>query len=91
MKAYKQIRRGQTKVITAVIGGSAVIAMTLSMALHEEQAPTGSGVTTGAALIQAGPGMSLGDTATATTPPASPETSVAAPPVKATPFGGAGS
>ena len=35
--------------------------------------------------------MTMGQTATTTTPPAAPETSVAAPPVKATPFGGAGS
>ena len=78
--------------IAAVIGGSAIAAMALGTALHEEQAPGASGgVATGATFIKAGPGMTLGDTATTTTPPAAPETSVAAPPVKATPYGGAGS
>ncbi len=32
--------------------------------------------------------MTLGDTATTTTPPTAPETSVAAPAVKAPPYGG---
>jgi predicted metal-binding membrane protein len=92
MKENQQIRQARAKVIAAVIGGSAVAAMALSMTLHEEQAPGASGgVATGATFIQEGPDMTLGDTATTTTPPAAPETSVAAPPVKATPFGGAGS
>ena len=76
--------------IAAVIGGSAVAAMALGTALHEEQAPGASGgVATGATFIQGS--MTMGQTATTTTPPAAPETSVAAPPVKATPYGGAGS
>lgn len=92
MKENQQIRQARVKMIAAVVGGSAVVAMALSMTLHDEQAPAPSGgVATGATFIQEGPGMSLGDTATTTTPPAAPETSVAAPPVKATPFGGAGS
>jgi hypothetical protein len=89
MKANQRVRRGRVKVIAAVIGGSAVVAMgALSVALHEEQAPGASGgVATGATFIQGG-GMTLGQTATTTTPPAAPETSVAVPPVKAKPFGG---
>jgi len=89
MKANRRVRQGRVKVIAAVIGGSAVVAMAgLSMALHEEQAPGASGgVATGATFIQGG-GMTLGQTATTTTPPTAPETSVAVPPVKAKPFGG---
>ena len=88
MKANQQVRRGRVKVIAAVIGGSAVVAMgALSVALHEEQAPGASGgVATGATFIQGS--MTMGDTATTTTPPVAPETSVAVPPVKAKPFGG---
>jgi hypothetical protein len=89
MKANQRVRQGRVKVIAAVIGGSAVVAMAgLSMALHEEQAPGASGgAAAGATFIQGG-GMTLGQTATTTTPPAAPETSVAVPPVKAKPFGG---
>ena len=89
MKSNQQVRQGRVKVITAVIGGSAVVAMgALSVALHDEQAsgPSG-GVATGANFIEGG-GMTLGGTATTTTPPASLATSVAVPPVKAKPFGG---
>ena len=91
MKSNQQVRQGRVKVFAAVIGGSAVVAMgALSVALHEEQASGASGgVATGATFIQGS--MTMGQTATTTTPPAAPETSVAAPPVKATPFGGAGS
>ena len=89
MKSNQQVRQGQVKVFAAVMGGSAVLAMgALSVALHEEQASGESGgVATGATFIQGG-GMTLGQTATTTTPPAAPETSVAVPPVKAKPFGG---
>ena len=75
--------------IAAVIGGSAVAAMALGTALHEEQAPGASGgVATGATFIQGVGNMTMGQTATPTTPPASLATSVAVPPVKAKPFGG---
>ena len=86
MKSNQQVRQGRVKLFAAVMGGSAVLAMgALSVALHEEQAsgPSG-GVATGATFIQGGD-MTLGQTATTTTPPAAPETSFAVPPVKATP------
>ena len=88
MKSNQQVRQGRVKAFAAVIGGSAVVAMgALSVALHEEQAPGASGgVATGATFIQGS--MTMGQTATTTTPPAVPETSVAVPPVKAKPFGG---
>ena len=88
MKSNQQVRQGRVKVFAAVIGGIAVVAMgALSVALHEEQAPGASGgVATGATFIQGT--MTMGQTATTTTPPAAPETSVAAPAVKAPPYGG---
>ena len=88
MKSNQQVRQGRVKVFAALIGGSAVVAMgALSVALHEEQASSASGgVATGATFIQGS--MTMGQTATTTTPPAVPETSVAVPPVKAKPFGG---
>ena len=84
MKSNQQVRQGRVKVFAAVLGGSAVVAMgALSVALHEEQASGASGgVVTGATFIQGG-SMTLGQTATTTTPPAAPETSVAAPPLTA--------
>jgi hypothetical protein len=87
MKSNQQVRQGRVKVFAAVIGGSAVVAMgALNVALHEEQAPGApGGVATGATFIQGS--MTMGETATTTTPPAAPETSVAAPPVKAPPHG----
>jgi hypothetical protein len=89
MKSNQQVRQGRVKVFAAIIGGSAVVAMgALSVALHEEQASGASGgAATGATFIQGGD-MTLGETATTTTPPAAPETSVAVPPVKAPPYGG---
>jgi hypothetical protein len=88
MKSNQQVRQGRVKVFAAVMG-SAIVAMgALSVALHEEQASGASGgVATGATFIQGG-GMTLGETATTTTPPTAPATSVAVPPVKAKPFGG---
>jgi hypothetical protein len=90
MKSNQQARQGRVKVFAAVIGGGAVVAMgALSVALDEEQAPGASGgVATGATFIQGS--MTMGQTATTTTPPAAPETSVAAPAVKAPPYGGGG-
>ena len=89
MKSNQQVWQGRVKVFAAVIGGSAVLAMgALSVVLHEEQASgAAGGAATGATFIQGGD-MTLGETATTTTPPAAPETSVAVPPVKAKPFGG---
>ena len=86
MKSNQQVRQGRVKVFAAVIGGSAVVAMgALSVALHEEQASGASGgVATGATFLQEA-SMTMGQTATATTPPTAPETSVAVPPVKAKP------
>ena len=86
MKSNQQVRQGWVKVFAAVMGGSAVVAMgAVSVALHDDQASGASGgVATGATFIQGG-GMTLGQTATTTTPPAAPATSFAVPPVKATP------
>jgi hypothetical protein len=91
MKSNQQVRQGWDKVFAAVIGGSAVVAMgALSLALHEEQASGApGGVATGATFIQ-GSSMTMGQTATTTTPLAAPETSVAVPAVKAPPYGGGG-
>jgi len=77
MKSNQQVRRGRVKVFAAVMGGSAVVAMgALNVALYEEQASGASGgVATGATFIQGS--MTMGQTATTTTPPAAPETSVA--------------
>jgi hypothetical protein len=90
MKLNQQVRQGRVKVFAAVVGGAAVVAMgALSVALDAEQAPGASGgVATGATFIQGS--MTMGQTATTTTPPAAPETSVAAPAVKAPPYGGGG-
>jgi hypothetical protein len=88
MKSNQQVRPGRVKVFAAVIGGSAVFAMgALSVALHEEQASGASGgVATGTTFIQGS--MTMGDTATTTTPPAAPVTSIASPPMTAsTPAG----
>jgi hypothetical protein len=70
MKSNQQVRQGRVKVFAAVMGGSAVVAMgALSVALHEEQAPGASGgVAAGTTFIQGS--MTMGDTATTTTPPA---------------------
>jgi hypothetical protein len=77
------IRRTNVKMLAAVIGGSAVVAMgALTMAITQEQA-TPATIT--------GSGMSTGATTTQETAPAVPETTLAVPAVKATPFGGAGS
>ena len=85
MKSNQQVRQGRVKVFAAVMAGSAVVAMgALSVALHEEQAPGASGgVATGATFIQGS--MTMGQTATTTTPPAAPVTPVAAPTDKASP------
>ena len=76
-------RRTNVKMLAAVIGGSAVVAMgALTMAISQEQA--------GPATVTSS-GMTVGATSTQETPPTAPETTMAAPAVKATPFGGAGS
>jgi hypothetical protein len=90
MKSNQQTLPRRVKVFAAVLGGSAVVAMgALGVALHEERASGASGgVATGATFIQGVGNMTMGQTATPTTPPASLATSVAVPPVKAKPFGG---
>jgi hypothetical protein len=76
-------RRTNVKVLAAVVGGSAVVAMgALTMAISQEQASP-------ATLTSSG--MTVGATSTQETPPTAPETTIAVPLVKATPFGGAGS
>ena len=84
MKSNEQVRQGRVKVFAAVMGGSAVLAMgALSVALHEEQASgVSGGVATGTTFIQGS--VTMGDTATTTTPPAAPVTSIATPPMTAT-------
>ncbi|AGB24995.1 hypothetical protein Mycsm_04773 [Mycobacterium sp. JS623] len=69
--------------LSAVIGGSAVVAAgALTMAISQQQA-------TPATITSSG--MTVGATSTQETPPTSPETTIAVPLVKATRFGGAGS
>ena len=76
-------RRTNVKMLAAIIGGSAVVAAgTVTMAIADEQAAP--------ATLSSG-GMTVGATSTQETPPTAPETTLAAPPVKAQPFGGSGS
>jgi hypothetical protein len=78
-----QTGRTNVKMLAAVIGGSAVVAMgALTMALTQQQA--------GPATITSS-GMTMGATSTQATPPTAPETTIAVPVVKAKPFGGSGS
>ena len=71
------------KLLAAVIGGSAVLAMgAVTMAITQEEA-TPAQVTSS--------GMTVGATTKQETPPPAPETSMAVPTVKALPFGGSGS
>jgi hypothetical protein len=66
--------------LAAVIGGSAVVAAgALTMAITQGQAEP-------ATLTSSG--MTMGATSTQETPPTAPETSLAAPVVKAKPYGG---
>jgi hypothetical protein len=76
-------RRTNVKMLAAVIGGSAVVAAgAVTMAITQQQTSPATLATTG---------MTVGDTSTQETAPATPETTLAVPAVKATPFGGAGS
>ena len=76
-------RRTNVKMLAALIGGSAVVAAgALTMAINQEQASPATITSSG---------MTVGATSTQETPPATPETTLAVPAVKATPFGGAGS
>lgn len=76
-------KRTDVKMLAAVIGGSAVVAMgALTVAINQEQA---------ASATVTSSGMTLGATSTQETPPTAPETTVAVPAVKAQPFGGSGS
>ena len=84
MKTSQQSTRGvRAKVLSAIIGASAVATMgALSLAVSAEQADSDTAVS--------GPGMTLGETTTRTESPPAPETSIATPPVKATPPDGYG-
>jgi hypothetical protein len=76
-------KRTNVKMLAAVIGCSAVVAMgALTMAMNDEEA---------APATVTSSGMNIGATSTQETPPAAPETTVAVPAVKAQPFGGSGS
>jgi hypothetical protein len=73
-------KRTNVKMLAAVIGGSAVVAMgALTIAISQEQVTPAT---------VASSGMSIGATTTQETPPAVPETTIAVPTVKAKPFGG---
>ena len=76
-------KRTNVKMLAAVIGGSAVVAMgAVTMAITQEQATP---------AVVTSSGMTMGDTTKQETPPPAPETSIAVPTLKALPFGGAGS
>jgi hypothetical protein len=76
-------KRTNVKMLAAVIGGSAVVAMgAVTMAVTQEHS---------ASAVVTSSGMSVGATTKQETPPAAPETSIAVPTVKALPFGGSGS
>jgi hypothetical protein len=76
-------KRTNVKMLAAVIGGSAVVAMgALTIAINQEH-------TTPATVTSSG--MTMGATTTQKTPPTAPETTMAVPAVKAKPFGGSGS
>jgi len=72
-------KRTNVKMLAAVIGGSAVVAMgALTMAIAQEQGTTAT---------LTGSGMRVGATSTQETPPSAPATTFAEPVVKATPAG----
>jgi hypothetical protein len=72
-------KRTNVKIIAAVIGGSAVVAMgAVTMAIAQEQ---------GTPATVTGSGMTVGVTSTQETPPSAPATTFAVPVVKATPAG----
>ena len=76
-------RQPNVKMLAAIIGGSAVVAAgAVTMAITQESA---------APATLSSSGMTVGATSTQETPPTAPETTLAAPALKATPFGGAGS
>jgi hypothetical protein len=76
-------KRSDVKMLAAVIGGSAVVAMgAVTLAITHEQAMPAE---------VASSGMTVGATSKQETPPPTPETSIATPTVKALPFGGSGS
>ena len=76
-------RQPNVKMLAAIIGGSAVVAAgTVTMAITQEPASSTN---------LSSSGMTVGATSTQETPPTAPETTLAAPALKATPFGGAGS
>jgi hypothetical protein len=73
-------KRNNVKMLAAVIGGSAVVAMgAVTMAIAQEQ---------GTPAVMTSSGMTVGATTKQETPPSVPETSIAVPAVKAEPFGG---
>ena len=75
MNANQQQR---VKLLSAVIGASAVVAVgAVGVAVANEQVGTG--------IVGSGPEATLGATTTTTTPPAAPVTSVAVPVDTATP------
>ena len=76
-------RRKRLKLLAAVVGGGALVVIgALSINLQPDRGTTDRDLQTVADPMQ------TGETATTTTPPPAPETSVAVPPVKAPPYGG---
>jgi hypothetical protein len=82
-KTVNANKRSNVKMLAAIIGGSAIVAMgAVTTAISQEDATPTS---------VASSGMSMGETTKQATPPSVPETSIAVPTVKAVPFGGSGS
>jgi hypothetical protein len=76
-------KRNNVKMLAAVIGGSAVVAMgAATTAIAQDQATP---------AVVTSSGMTMGATTKQEAPPSVPETSIAVPAVKAEPFGGSGS
>jgi hypothetical protein len=72
-------KRTNVKMLAAVIGGSAVVAMgALTMAMNHEESPPATVTSSG---------MNVGATSTQETPPSAPATTFAAPAVKASASG----
>ena len=77
-------RRKRLKSLAAVVGGGALVVMG-ALSINHLQPDRG---TTDRELQTVAEPMQTGETATTTTPPTAPETSVAVPPVKAPPYDG---
>jgi hypothetical protein len=80
---WSEVKSKKLKLVSAGVGASAVVAMgALGVTLGE--APSGT------STVSEGPEITLGETTTSTTAPLEPVTSIAVPPVTATPPEGFG-